>query len=100
MTDRRRDLYDELADALGCDAMDSHEGRLQRARRLAAESKPRVVGYIVSNGARDRFRCWGQLGPEWTEDRDAALRFARRQDADAFAAEDEDAWAIVPIIES
>jgi hypothetical protein len=31
----RQDLYDELATALGCDEMDSHAGRLQRARQLA-----------------------------------------------------------------
>lgn len=30
--DRRQDLYSELAEALGCDAMDSHEGRLRMAR--------------------------------------------------------------------
>jgi hypothetical protein len=33
--DSRRDLYSELAEALGCDAMDSHESRVNRARRLS-----------------------------------------------------------------
>lgn len=32
----RRDSYDELSDVLGCDPMDSHAGRVERARRLAA----------------------------------------------------------------
>jgi hypothetical protein len=32
----RSDLYSDLADALGCDVMDSHAGRLARAKRLAA----------------------------------------------------------------
>ena len=30
------DRYSELADALGCDSMDSHAARIERARRLAA----------------------------------------------------------------
>ena len=29
------DRYSELADALGCDCMDSHAARIERARRLA-----------------------------------------------------------------
>lgn len=33
---RRADLYSELAEALGCDPLDSHDGRLARARRLAS----------------------------------------------------------------
>ena len=37
--DGRRDLYDELASALGCDEMDSHEGRIARAKKLAASSQ-------------------------------------------------------------
>lgn len=35
----RQDLYDQLADALGCDDMDSHAGRCDRARRLRALEK-------------------------------------------------------------
>lgn len=58
------------------------------------------AGWVVANaleGAEQRFRRWGQVGPEWTADRDAALWFARRSDAEAFAAEDEDAWRILPV---
>ena len=29
----RRDIYSEIAEALGCDAMDSHESRVDRATR-------------------------------------------------------------------
>ncbi len=35
--DRRLDLYSQLANALGCDEMDSHDGRLATARELRAE---------------------------------------------------------------
>jgi hypothetical protein len=33
MTDKRMDMYSELAEALGCDAMDSHAGRVEQATR-------------------------------------------------------------------
>jgi len=42
-----------------------------------------------------RYRMWGLMGPEWTNDPNKALRFARREDAEAFARDDEDAWHIV-----
>src|SRR5271155_4251894 len=35
----KRDYYSELADALGCDPMDSHGGRLAQARRSAMALK-------------------------------------------------------------
>ena len=33
------DRYSELAEALGCDCMDSHAGRIARAKRLAEKEK-------------------------------------------------------------
>lgn len=33
--------------------------------------------------------------PDWTEDPNKALRFARRADAEQFAHHDEDAWCVV-----
>ena len=33
------DRYSELAEALGCDSMDSHAGRIARAKRLAQKEK-------------------------------------------------------------
>ena len=33
--------------------------------------------------------------PDWTDDHNKALRFARREDAEQFAYHDEDAWRIV-----
>jgi hypothetical protein len=55
-------------------------------------------GFIVGNGLlgdQERYRRWGEAGPEWTPDRKEALRFARRSDAENFAAEDIDAWQII-----
>jgi hypothetical protein len=51
-------------------------------------------GWIVGNASADRWRSWGALGPCWTSDRDKATRFARREDAEAVHAEDEDAWRV------
>lgn len=55
-------------------------------------------GWLVENG-RDvpdlRYRTMDNSGITWTDDHNKALRFARRADAEMFAAEDEDAWRIV-----
>lgn len=53
-------------------------------------------GWVVADAQDLRFRKWGDLGPEWTEDAGEALHFTRRQDAESFCAEDEDAWRIRP----
>lgn len=50
--------------------------------------------WVVADGQGARWRMWGSSGPEWTSDRDQALQFARRADAEAFANDDEDAWLI------
>ncbi len=74
-------------------------------RAAAAPPPPALVGvsdggdafgWIVADGQGERWRMWGDSGPEWTADRSKALRFARRDDAEAFAANDEDAWSIQP----
>lgn len=54
-------------------------------------------GFIVSSADETRFRFWDAMGPTWTTDRVRALRFARRIDAERFAAEDEDAWKILEV---
>lgn len=63
----------------------------------SALTKAEAVAWVIANGQGRRWRCWGDSGPEWTADRDAALHFARRSDAEAVAREDEDAWLIQPV---
>lgn len=58
---------------------------------------PPAQGWVVADGQGARWRMWGDSGPEWTSDRDAALHFARRSDAEAFSRDDEDAWLIHPV---
>ena len=51
------DLYSELADALGSDEMDSHAGRLERARRMAKHWEARHDAPVAASNAQLR----GQL---------------------------------------
>ncbi|HFF3759560.1 TPA: hypothetical protein ACGCNR_001544 [Stenotrophomonas maltophilia] len=67
-------------------------GRKMEVRALYAA--PPAQGWVVADGQGERWRMWGSYGPEWTSDRDQALHFARRADAEAFANDDEDAWLI------
>jgi hypothetical protein len=55
------------------------------------------VAWIIANGSGDKFRTWNDFGPAWTANQAEALHFARRVDADKLAAEDEDAWLILPV---
>lgn len=52
-------------------------------------------GWLVEDGTGRRYRTMDQMGTHWTEDAFKAIRFARRADAEMFAAGDEDAWRIV-----
>ena len=65
-------------------------------RNAAASSPPTSAGWIVGNVNADRWRTWATTGPEWTDDRDKATRYARRVDAEAVHLADEDAWRIEP----
>ena len=47
----RTDLYSELADALGSDEMDSHAGRLERARRMAKHWEARHDAPVAASNA-------------------------------------------------
>jgi hypothetical protein len=51
------------------------------------------MGWVISNSAGDLHRTW-EDGPCWTNDIRQALCFARREDAEMFARDDEDAWRI------
>jgi len=84
---------------LRCGEMTASELRACRAGyALAIAARPaqagEVAGFVIGDGQGKRWRCWGESGPEWTTDRDAALRFSRREDAEAVARNDEDAWQI------
>jgi len=52
-------------------------------------------GWIVGDGDSKRFRTMDEMGIHWTDDPRKAIRFARRDDAEMFAAGDEDAWQIL-----
>jgi len=55
------------------------------------------TGWLVENGkvgADLRYRTMESGQIVWTQDVDKAIRFVRRQDAEMFAFEDEDAWKI------
>lgn len=56
-----------------------------------------ACGYVIADGTGEKFMAWGQVGPEWVADRSAALWLVRRADAEALAAENEDAWLILPV---
>ncbi|MFC5509308.1 hypothetical protein [Bosea massiliensis] len=58
-----------------------------------------MSGWIVSNAKGDKFRCWGSFGPDWTEDRELATRYARRRDAESVHENDDDAWRIILVSE-
>jgi hypothetical protein len=55
--------------------------------------------WLVENGKQASsglaYLTMGQMGSEWTEDPWKALHFSRREDAERFSAECEDAWRIV-----
>jgi hypothetical protein len=57
------------------------------------------AGWIVGNADQTRWRAWreGEIG--WTEKREDATRYARREDAESVHREDEDAWFVVPYCE-
>lgn len=59
-------------------------------------SPPPADGWVVTSADGKRFRCWSAFGSDWTNDHDMATRYARRQDAEAVHAGDEDAWRIIP----
>ncbi len=55
-------------------------------------------GWLISNGGEGderRFRTMEQGVPTWTDDPEKAIKFFRRDDAEMFAAEDDQAWKII-----
>jgi hypothetical protein len=71
------------------------QGALLRSARFIQklfEEEP--DGWVVMNGLGDKARTWDAGVAPWTQDLDKALWFARRDDAERFCADDEDAWHI------
>lgn len=61
-------------------------------------AKGRQTGWLIENGKSGSqllYRTMEQGNFTWTPDHNIALRFARREDAERVAEEDEDAWRIV-----
>lgn len=49
------------------------------------------MGWVIKDGQGSLYRTMDQGMPKWTGFKENALHFSRRQDAELFAAEDEDA---------
>ncbi len=56
-----------------------------------------LSGWIIGDSEGRRWRGWGNYGPTWQTDPMKAIRFARRKDAEAVFAEDEDAWTVIEL---
>lgn len=70
------------------------------APKAALEAEA-AAGYVIANGAGDRWRALNGFGmPTWTAELSEAFRCARREDAEAMAREDEDAWRILSYAEA
>lgn len=66
------------------------------ARAMVIPDRPKdETGWLVESGSIvPRYRTMDASGIHWTDDPNKAIRFARRADAEMFAAGDEDAWRI------
>ncbi|WP_099475412.1 hypothetical protein [Stenotrophomonas maltophilia] len=93
--------YDGTGQSFSHEDMDSAAFVVYRDDSLAARQpvgEPVCSGgFVIANGSGEKYMAWGQVGPEWTADRSAALWLVRRADAEALAAENEDAWSILPV---
>ena len=78
------------------DRLNSIRERLAALRTADAEPG----GWIVGNAKGDRWRTWESGMPDWTDDREKAIRYARREDAEMAHAEDDDAWKVMPFLVS
>lgn len=66
---------------------------------MNARVPPEVTckGFVIGNGDGSAYRTMEQGVCVWTPDREKALHFARRCDAELFCEEDEDACHIWPV---
>jgi hypothetical protein len=58
-------------------------------------SMGRPAGWVVTNGAGDKYRSWGTYGSCWVEAVAEATFYARRKDAETAHADDDDAWFVI-----
>jgi len=59
-------------------------------------SRTSRVKWVVTNSEGDKFGIWDG-GPTWSKNIDQALKFADRESAEKYCADDEDAWRVVAI---
>lgn len=57
------------------------------------------MSWIAGNGAGTHWRIWEDGLPQWTSIKDEATRFARRIDAEAVHAEDDDVWNFEELVD-
>lgn len=81
---------------LGRKNRDLAERNVAQAMALSRAPAREEGGWIIASADGKRFRMWETGWPRWTEDRSAATRYARRQDAEEVHSEDEDAWRVMP----
>lgn len=72
---------------------------VQKAKSLidVVQAWERTTGWLIERRGLDGRPQWRRMAhgnPVWTTDSLLAIRFARREDAEMFAAEDEDAWMV------
>lgn len=96
---RRMGLY------LPFGSLSDHEAPWKALKRVCQDLLMEVYAleatryaWLIENGKGGnelRYRSMDQGQPTWTTDPNEALNFSRREDAERFSAEDEDAWRIV-----
>ena len=93
---------DDLDD---CENIETYYNPLARAALAAASTggeesadSQDLSGWIMGDSEGRRWRGWGNYGPTWQTDPMKAIRFARREDAEAVFAEDEDAWTVIELV--
>jgi hypothetical protein len=78
-------------------AISRRDGWPERTTEIVDAAGPApAYAWIIGRGDGKRWRTWASGSPEWTDAREEATRFARREDAEAVHREDEDAWIVIP----
>lgn len=83
-------------------ALENHASAHRRAAEImeAQQSKrAETDGWIIGDGSQTAWRTWQNGFSAWTGKPEEATRYARRIDAEAVHAEDEDAWCVILLSE-